>query len=94
MIFVLCLRIFLVGLNLSGLEEKVEVIKNTMATKDGVSNMPAMKLAVFEISDTVKRFENTQEKHERTLDVLSRRSIDQEANIFKKFRRNLSIGVE
>lgn len=61
------------------MKKDISLIKETMATKEDVADMPAMKVATFEISDTVKRIEVTQEKHELTLDLLSRRSIDQEA---------------
>jgi chromosome segregation ATPase len=61
------------------MKKDVSLMKETMATKEDVAGIPAMKMAIFEISDTVKRIEATQEKHELTLDLLSRGSIDQEA---------------
>lgn len=40
-----------------------------------------IKQAVVEIDDIVRRIEVRQEQHELTLDLLSRRSIDQEAEL-------------
>lgn len=63
------------------MKEEIFTIKETMATKEDVADIPAMKVAIFEIADTVKRIESSQEKHERILDLLSRRSIEQEAEL-------------
>lgn len=56
-------------------------IQKTMATKEDVADIPAIKVSIFETSEIVKQIEATQVRHERTLDLLSRRSIDQEAEI-------------
>lgn len=42
-----------------------------------------IKQAVLETNDIVHRLELNQEKHERILDLLSRRSIEQEAELKK-----------
>ncbi|MFK4996960.1 hypothetical protein ACI2OX_03575 [Bacillus sp. N9] len=62
---------------MSGMETKMV----DMTTKDDVADIPALKVAIYESLETSKRIEATQEKHERTLDLLSRRSIDQEAEL-------------
>lgn len=51
---------------------------NELATKE---DLTPIKQATLETNVAVKRIELTQEKHERTLDLLSRRSIDHEAEI-------------
>lgn len=63
------------------LEMKMSLLEKKMATKDDVADIPAIKVAVFETNGTVKRIEATQEHHERILDLLSRRSIEQEAEL-------------
>lgn len=44
-------------------------------------NIPSIKIATLETKKIVERVESTQERHEKTLDLLSRRSIDQEAEL-------------
>ena len=66
---------------LKTLNERITNIESNMATKENVAELPYIKRAVGDTSDTVKRIETIQEKHERTLDLLSRRSIDQEAEL-------------
>jgi hypothetical protein len=56
-------------------------LKETVATKKDVEEFPTVKSVIYDIGDTVDRIEAAQEKHERTLDLLARRSIDQEAEI-------------
>jgi hypothetical protein len=67
----------------SSFETEQRKMKEIMATKEDVADIPAIKTAVMETSKAIKRLEATQEKHDRTLDLLSRRSIDQEADIAK-----------
>src|SRR5690606_23219483 len=59
------------------LETKIE----NMATKEDVADIPNLKMAISESLDMMKRIQSTQEMQERTLDFLSRRSIDQEAEL-------------
>lgn len=61
--------------------QDISNIQKTMATKEDVADIPAIKVSIFETSEIVKHIETTQVRHERTLDLLSRRSIDQEAEI-------------
>ncbi len=63
------------------MKQEVVNIKETMATKEDIKELPTMKSVIYDIGDTVDRIEAAQEKHERTLDLLARRSIDQEAEI-------------
>lgn len=58
--------------DVSSMKEDISTLK---------TDMTSMKVAIIEILDTVKRVEATQDRHERTLDLLSRRSIEQEAEI-------------
>ncbi|SDI17797.1 hypothetical protein SAMN05192534_1245 [Alteribacillus persepolensis] len=44
-------------------------------------NQRQVQQAVLETNETTKRMEANQEKHERILDLLSRRSIEQEAEM-------------
>lgn len=66
---------------ISVIDKKVNFIENNMVTKEDIAEMSEMKTAIFETAEIVKHIEKTQEKHERTLDLLSRRSIDQEAEL-------------
>ena len=49
--------------------------------KQAIADIPLIKQVVIETADTVKRIESNQERHERILEVLSIRSIEQEAAI-------------
>ncbi|RWR11121.1 hypothetical protein QNH23_03550 [Siminovitchia fortis] len=64
---------------MSNMELKMHDLKEEMKNL-GTDNI-SVKQAVIETNKVVKRIEQTQESHERTLDLLSRRSIDQEAEI-------------
>lgn len=57
------------------LEEEVEIIKSQ--TKE----IPAMKVTILETNEAVMRIEKVQEEHESTLNILSRKYVDQEAKI-------------
>jgi hypothetical protein len=63
------------------MRQDVNNVKINMATKEDVADIPAIRVAVLEAIDTVNRIENTQVQHERILDLLSRRSIEQEAEL-------------
>lgn len=63
------------------MKQDISSIKETTATKEDVAEIPAIKMAVMETSEEVKKIKSTQERHERTFDLLSRPSIDQEAAI-------------
>lgn len=45
------------------------------------NDVAALKVAVVEISETVKRIEKYQEKNQRILKVLSERSIEHEVEL-------------
>lgn len=62
-------------------KEQQEMKRDIANMKENTVDIPAMKVAILETNETVTRIESTQEKHERTLDLLSRRSIDQEAEL-------------
>ncbi|MED4350885.1 hypothetical protein P9265_00865 [Schinkia azotoformans] len=63
------------------MNERIENVESTMATKKDVEAIPFIRQAVMDIDERTTRIEKTQEKHERTLDILSRRSIEQEAEL-------------
>ena len=65
--------------DISSLKTDIPSMKKDISSLKSV--MSSMKVATIEILDTVKRVETTQDRHERTLDLLSRRSIEQEAEI-------------
>lgn len=67
--------------NMAAKEDIEEVKKEIAEIKSFVSDIPAIKVSALETAEVVKRLESTQERHERTLDLLSRRSIDQEAEL-------------
>lgn len=69
-----------------GIEQRVGSIESDLKTiKSDVAEIktdnPLIKQAVLETSESVKRIESTREQHEHTLDLLARRSIDQEAEL-------------
>ncbi len=61
------------------LDAKVQALDEKVQTL--VEEHHLIKQAVLETSDTVKRIETTLENHDRTLYILSRRSIEQEAEL-------------
>ena len=61
------------------LDAKVQALDEKVQTLAEEHHL--IKQAVVETSDTVKRIETTLENHDRTLYVLSRRSIEQEAEL-------------
>ncbi|MFA8439419.1 hypothetical protein [Pueribacillus sp. YX66] len=63
---------------ISNLEVEQRNMKEVMATKD---NIASVQVVVVEITDTVKRIEKTQDSHDHILDILSRRTIEHEAEI-------------
>lgn len=71
---------------------RVTNIENNMSTKkdieavtthiDQIENeQQQIKQAVMETNETVQQFASTQNRHERILDLLSRRLIEQEAEL-------------
>lgn len=68
------------------LETQVAVLDQKVSTLDEkvqtfAEEQTFMKQTLLETSDAVKRIESTLENHDRTLDVLARRSIEQEAEL-------------
>ncbi len=63
------------------LDEIKDMKKDISEIKKQTENIPAIKVAVLETNEIVKHIESLQENHEQTLDLLSRRSIDQEARL-------------
>ena len=63
---------------LEALKSEVNDIKAKMVTKE---DLAPIQQAVLETNDIVKSIELNQERHERILDVLSKRSIEHEADI-------------
>jgi archaellum component FlaC len=59
--------------------EKLNKIDNDI--QELKADNPLIKQAVLETAETVKRIESNQERHERILEILSVRSIEQEADI-------------
>jgi hypothetical protein len=49
--------------------------------KSLVSDIPYIKQAVLETNEAVQRIESSQERHEHILELLSVRSIEQEAEL-------------
>lgn len=67
---------------LNNLTKGQQEMKNDIEEiKKQTEDIPAIKVAVLETKAIIERIESTQESHERILDLLSRRSIDQEAEI-------------
>lgn len=66
---------------IEALESEQQFIKNNMATKEDVSEIAAIKVAVLENLEFSKKMQATLASHEQTLNLLSRRSIDQEAKL-------------
>lgn len=63
------------------LDEITDMKQDISEIKKQTEDVPAIKIAVLETNEIVKHMESTQENHEQTLDLLSRRSIDQEAKL-------------
>ena len=70
------------------LKTDVKLLKETTATKKDIEEFPAVKSVIYDIGDkltevdsSIKRMELSQEKYENRLDLLSIRSLDQEAEI-------------
>lgn len=62
-------------------KEQREMKQDIAEIKKDTKDISAMKVAVLETNNRVKKIETKLDKHERTLDLLSRRSIDQEAEL-------------
>lgn len=63
-------------------EELLKQILNELKEIKGiVSDVPLIRQAVLETNEIVKRLESNQERQERILELLSVRSIEQEADI-------------
>ncbi|MBP1991004.1 hypothetical protein [Paenibacillus eucommiae] len=70
--------------DLAGLKTEVVAIKSDMADlKSQVAEIPFIKQAIMDTNATVNRIEEKQEFSNQTLELLSVRSIDQEARIKK-----------
>lgn len=68
--------------HLNNITKAQEEIQSDIAEiKKQTEDIPAIKTASLETKEIVERVEATQERHEQTLDLLSRRSIDQEAEL-------------
>lgn len=65
--------------DVAGLKQDVSVLKQDVAGLK--QDMAQVMQASLETNQIVTRMEATQEGHERILDLLSRRSIEQEANL-------------
>lgn len=66
------------------LDELKKLKSDIHEIKSIVSDIPLIRQAVLETSATVNRIETAQERHERILEVLSLRSIEQEAELKRK----------
>ncbi|MED0657383.1 hypothetical protein [Anoxybacillus ayderensis] len=72
---------------LNELQAEINNMKQTMATKQDLENMATkqdlkmIQQAVLETNEIVKNIEANQKRQERILDVLSKRSIEHEAQI-------------
>jgi hypothetical protein len=72
---------------LNELQAEMNNMKQTMATKQDLENMATkqdlkmIQQAVLETNEIVKNIEANQKRQERILDVLSKRSIEHEAQI-------------
>lgn len=75
--------------NVTDLNNDIAEVKNDITDlnndiaeiKKQTEDIPAIKVAALETNEIVERIESAQESHEHTLDLLSRRSIDQEAEL-------------
>ncbi|KJE26166.1 hypothetical protein LG52_2989 [Geobacillus kaustophilus] len=63
------------------LNERLDQVENNMATKEDVADLPLIKRAVLDASDSIKRLEEIQENQQRIIDLLSARSIQHEAEL-------------
>lgn len=62
--------------------DEIKDMKSDIAEiKKQTEDIPTIKVAALETKEIVERIEPTQENHEQTLALLSRRSIDQEAEL-------------
>lgn len=61
----------------------VEMKADIAEMKKKVAYIPAMKVAILEIADTVNRLEAKQEKQDITISILARRTIENEEEIKK-----------
>ncbi|MNW68697.1 hypothetical protein D3C74_475320 [compost metagenome] len=68
--------------------DKLNAIEGTMATKDDVARIEKKLDATFEqvakSAEIINEIAVTQERHERILEILSKRSIEQESYIRRK----------
>jgi hypothetical protein len=62
-------------------KEELEVIRQSMATKEDIADLPFIKQAVIELSDTVNLIIERQDRQEKIIELLSVRSIRHEAEI-------------
>lgn len=63
------------------LDDRVANIEANMATKADVADIPAIKLAVLEVSERLNEMISSQERQDRILESLSIRSIEQESEL-------------
>ncbi|MED0758308.1 hypothetical protein SAMN04489735_10757 [Aneurinibacillus thermoaerophilus] len=66
---------------LDQLNQRLDRVENNMATKEDVADLPLIKRAVLDTSDSVKRLEEIQDNQQRIIELLSARSIQQEAEL-------------
>jgi hypothetical protein len=73
---------------LVSLESDISTIKATMATKEDIALLPLIQQAVIETnrnvlesSATIERIEEGQVRHDRILESLSMRSLEQETEL-------------
>ncbi|MED0678718.1 hypothetical protein P4T20_05305 [Aneurinibacillus thermoaerophilus] len=66
---------------LDQLNQRLDRVENNMATKEDVADLPLIKRAVLDTSDSVKRLEEIQDSQQRIIELLSARSIQQEAEL-------------
>ncbi len=74
------------GTRMNSVEEKIDgitrqVVNNSEQLFELKNGQQHIQQAVRETEETVVRIESTQKHQERTIDLLSRRSIDQEAEL-------------
>jgi hypothetical protein len=72
---------------MKALRSDVDQIKNTMATKEDVADLPLIKRAVLETADVVKEIHLIQNRQQSVIELLSSRSIEHEAELKRRQQR-------
>ena len=69
---------------LNQMDERLDRVERTMATKEDVADLPLIKRAVLETADVVKEIQLIQNRQQSVIELLSSRSIEHEAELKRR----------